>query len=119
MDRTTSDNPRPTKANPAPSPWGLGTLVALVFVAIAIGAVWYAAAQANPKLVGWHDGLDDAAPPSASNGAPADRKPMMVLYTADWCAACRQFKKNVLTDPTIAQQLGREFDRVKREGSGV
>jgi thiol:disulfide interchange protein DsbD len=41
------------------------------------------------------------------------RKPVLVLYTADWCPPCRLLKREVLSDPKIDAFLAREYVRVK------
>ena len=38
---------------------------------------------------------------------------MLVLFTADWCPPCQQLKKQVLTDPEVADYLKREYVAVK------
>jgi thioredoxin:protein disulfide reductase len=110
MNPTTADKHAPDLPQAAAPPRGFGAVVAVAIVVIATGAIWFAAARGHTPLVGWYDGLDAAAAAS-----PAAAKPQLVLYTADWCGACQQFKKAVLTDPAVAEQLGRDFVRVKMD----
>ena len=70
-------------------------------------AIWKFA-LASPSMEGW---LPDMA--SGIQTAEADAKPMLVLFTADWCPPCRQLKKDVLTDSQVAADLRDSFVLVK------
>lgn len=52
----------------------------------------------------WEEGLQQAE----SSG-----KPILALFTADWCSPCQQFKKDVLCDSEVAARLRNEFTLVK------
>jgi thioredoxin 1 len=41
------------------------------------------------------------------------QKPMLVLFTADWCPPCRTLKSDVLGDSAVAGYLEKEFTLVK------
>ncbi len=56
----------------------------------------------------WIYDLDDGFKAGAASG-----KPVLVLYTADWCPPCRELKRGVLSDHGINAFLAREFVRVK------
>jgi thioredoxin-related protein len=49
---------------------------------------------------GWNNDWNAAIAQSKSTGKPA-----LVLFTADWCPACKQFESQVLTDPKVKQYL--------------
>jgi len=49
---------------------------------------------------GWVDNWDSAVQQAKTSGKPA-----LVLFTADWCPACRQFESETLTDPQVKQYL--------------
>ncbi|MHC5028212.1 MAG: thioredoxin fold domain-containing protein [Planctomycetota bacterium] len=55
----------------------------------------------------WHVTLDDGFDASTTSG-----RPMLVLYTADWCPACKQLEAEVLEDPDVADLLEQRFETV-------
>ncbi len=59
---------------------------------------------------GWLHDLD-----AGVDAADASGKPMLVLYTADWCPPCRELKRNVLSDPHIDAFLRQNYVRVKMD----
>lgn len=87
--------------------WGLAVLVV-------VGA-WLAvldlrAGQGGDKeiMVGWQDGID------AGRAVAAEQdRPMIVLFTASWCAPCQQFKDRVLHDAGVEQMLAERFVAVQ------
>jgi thiol:disulfide interchange protein len=49
---------------------------------------------------GWNNDWNAAIAQSRSTGKPA-----LVLFTADWCPACRQFESQTLADSKVKQYL--------------
>ncbi len=41
------------------------------------------------------------------------RKPMLVLYTADWCPPCQELKRTVLGNPLVMEPLKERYVLVK------
>lgn len=90
---------------PVERPFNMTPLVILaVAAALALGG-W--------KVLGsfqgaWLHDLD-----SGIEAAQASGKPMLVLFTADWCPPCRQLKNQVLSDREVDALLSEQCVRVK------
>ena len=85
----------------------VGLIIIVGILAIALG-LWQFFEAAPSSLTGWHHDLDSGIKASEATG-----KPMLVLFTADWCPPCRQLKKNVLTTHSVASYLQDQFVTVK------
>ena len=91
------------------SPGG-GIAIRLFVVVLIVAGIFmfWRFAGSGASLHGWHQDIDSAMDEAESSG-----KPIYVLYTADWCPPCRQFKKDVLTNQDVSQLLESKFVRVK------
>ena len=65
-----------------------------IAVLVLAGAVSGCASTGGPRWLAYT--VEDAA---------AQRKPLVVEFYADWCAPCRVFERNVLTEPRVRQML--------------
>ncbi len=91
-------------------------LLILLAVVVGLGATGWRVI--GPSVVGagsggssggrWVHDLDAGFKAGAASG-----KPVLVLYTADWCPPCRLLKREVLSDPAIDAFMARVFVRVK------
>jgi thiol:disulfide interchange protein DsbD len=97
-----SQNPATDNAS---SSRGLARVVMLAIVigAIVIGWRWLGPRGALAHA-GWGYDWDAAVVQSKSSGKPA-----LVLFTADWCPACRQLESQVLSKSDVQQYLKENF----------
>jgi thiol:disulfide interchange protein DsbD len=91
---------------------GLGVVMG-VLAMVAIGGIsWWmlagAGAATDAPIDGWHPTIDDGFA-----AAEADGRPVLVMFTADWCPPCRRFKSHVLGNDDVEAVLDRDFVRVK------
>ena len=42
---------------------------------------------------------------AALSKSRAEKKPLMIDFTADWCAACHEFEEQVFQDPKVARVI--------------
>jgi len=56
---------------------------------------------------GWTQDWNSAVAQSKSTGKPA-----LVLFTADWCPACKQFESQVLADAKVKKYLSEHYTLV-------
>jgi thiol:disulfide interchange protein len=84
-------------------------LIALAVFVCAVAVAWRFLGGPRSALAGqgWNSDWDDAVLQSNSTGKPA-----LVLFTADWCPACRQFESEVLTDSQVKQYLRENYTLV-------
>jgi thiol:disulfide interchange protein DsbD len=96
-------------ADTTPPPTGraryLGWVVALVLVGVAwAGAVALRAGTDPVPLDGWQPGLD-----AGTAQAEAQGRPMLVMFTADWCGPCQTLKKDVIQTPAVRAAIDAGF----------
>ena len=91
-----------TSAKPNPlryAGWG----VALMLVAVAWAGAF--ALRATPvHLDGWQPGLD-----AGMQAAEEQGRPMLLMFTAEWCGPCQQLKKDVIQTPLAEQAIADGF----------
>lgn len=82
-----------------------GWIVAFVLVGVAwAGAVALRAGTAPVHLDGWQPGLEAGMTEAESQG-----RPMLVMFTADWCGPCQTLKKEVIQTPAVQQAIADGF----------
>jgi thiol:disulfide interchange protein len=83
-----------------------GGLKAILIVILVVGAFfgyrsWRGGSSALAAWNGnWEKGVDDSH---------AQKKPQLVLFTADWCPACKDFEENVLSRKDVTAKLQEQF----------
>ncbi len=86
------------------------TTTPALFVLLIVGSLLAAWKITGPALAwsNWYDNLGEGMEVSQ-----AASKPVLVLYTADWCEPCHQFKREVLSVREILDYLHEEYVCVK------
>ncbi|HEV8604571.1 MAG TPA: thioredoxin family protein [Tepidisphaeraceae bacterium] len=83
-----------------------GGLKAMVIVIVVVGAFfayrgWRGGSSALAAWNGnWEQGVDQSH---------AQKKPQLVLFTADWCPACNDFEEKVLSRKEVTAKLQEQF----------
>ncbi|MFI4859780.1 MAG: thioredoxin family protein [Phycisphaerales bacterium JB063] len=102
--------PQPTDPSPAPAVaptrlthlgWGIALLV------VALSWVGACAIRGNTQPVpldGWQAGLD-----AGMDAAAEAERPMLVMFTADWCGPCQALKKEVIQTPTARAAIDQGY----------
>ena len=96
---------------PAPPPRRSNGVIGLIVIIALFAVIAYAARQAlgpTTALADWGHDWDQAIDSAAGSG-----KPMLVLFTADWCNPCQELKRDVLTASDVAPILKRDFTLLK------
>jgi protein disulfide-isomerase len=76
-------------------------IVVAIVLALTASLAWDLYRTATAKdLVPWRSDLTAAAAE-----AQADERPMLLYFTADWCGPCRMMRRDVYSDPDIAQRI--------------
>jgi len=81
--------------------------IVLMIVLVVLGA-GIAAWKAHWPGGDWEHDFDAGLDTAENTG-----KPMLVLYTADWCPPCRTLKRTVLQEPEVVDQLKQRYVLVK------
>lgn len=82
--------------------------VILVFVVGAYLLDIGRSASAGEDLVPWEMGMARGSELAQETG-----KPMLVNFTADWCPPCQQMKREVFSQPAVAEAITDGFVPVK------
>ncbi len=85
----------------------LGVLLSRGFVLPPVSLGVGAASQASPTVT-WMS--DEAA---ARARAQAEGKPLLIDFTAEWCAACHELERYTFSDPTVAAAIRDGFVAVR------
>ena len=97
--------PRELEITSAGPGW-IKPVVLLLVVALLGGGI--AAWKAHGPGGTWEHDFDAGLDAAESTG-----KPMLVLYTADWCPPCRTLKRTVLREPEVVDPLKQRYVLVK------
>jgi thiol:disulfide interchange protein DsbD len=84
-----------------------GKLILLVILIALATMLWRSGPKDAMASSGWINDWNAAIAQSKSTGKPA-----LVLFTADWCPACKQFESQVLTDPKVKEYLQNNYTLV-------
>ena len=76
------------------------TIIFIVFAGLVLVGWRYSGPHHALADGGWIDDWDRAV-----EQAKTSDKPALVLFTADWCPACRQFESETLADPKVQEYL--------------
>jgi thiol:disulfide interchange protein DsbD len=86
----------------------LANTICFILVAAALVAGWRYLRPASALASGdWLTDWDQAVEKSRATGKPA-----LVLFTADWCPACRQFETQTLSDEQVQKYLRQNYTLV-------
>ncbi len=86
--------------------------------ATSVAAVVFAIALVAPKS-GAHSGLDwQPYNPAGLAAATKSGRPVMVDFTAKWCAACKELEKGPFSDQTVIDAAAK-FDRLRVDGTNT
>jgi len=77
-----------------------------VFIGILIFCAFFAYRRwhGSSAMAAWQDNWEKGVDQSLSN-----KKPQLVLFTADWCPACNQLEENVLSQKEVTDKLKESF----------
>lgn len=100
---STSEIPEQSTRRP-----GLAMTIGGILLAALLLFVARAYLSPGHAMAGWETNWDAGITRSAETG-----KPMLVLFTADWCGPCRQLKSEVLSEPAVAQRLQSDYVLIK------
>ena len=108
-EQTPSSHTTHPGSSPAPSisrrpAWlGWGAALALVIVAWA-AAVAYRGGGTKAELTGWEPGIE-----AGQEKAQELDRPMLLMFTADWCEPCQRVKREILTQPEVQDVLMQQY----------
>jgi len=95
-----------TLDTPQGNPKAKFLLVAILAIACFVGWRYFGPRNALASA-GFDDDWDKSVEQSRASGRPA-----LVLFTADWCPACRQFEGDALADADVQRYIREKFTPV-------
>lgn len=82
--------------------------VAKFAAGLCAAAFFLTAAPALAADIYWHESYSEALMVSQE-----ENKPLMVVFTADWCVFCKKLENQTFTDPAVAKLVNSKFIAVK------
>jgi thioredoxin:protein disulfide reductase len=80
-----------------------GVAMAVIGAALAWTS-WELPAEAPPPVPGQLALTWESSEKSATARATAEKRPLLVDFTADWCTACKELSKETFADPRVMQK---------------
>ena len=101
------DDHMPEPAPPRTAP-NVGALVVVMLIVVGSLGAWAMNGGPQSAAGGWYPdigmGMDEAV---------ERERPVLILFTADWCPPCQRLKREVLADGLVQDYLEREYVCVK------
>lgn len=106
---TPEDEHAPLIEEVASKPKGSGLSVFITFLIIGVSCVliWLVFSPSGAQAA-WYDSINEGTAQAEAAG-----KPMLVLYTADWCPPCKMLIKQTFPDEQVAQYLADNYILIK------
>ena len=92
---------------PDPKKSGLPAFFVFFIIGVSCLLIWLVFSPSGANAA-WYDSIDEGA-----MQAELVRKPMLVLYTADWCPPCKMLKKQTFPDNKVAKYLKENYILIK------
>jgi thioredoxin-related protein len=103
--------PNPEHPEPAhQGPTGTAKTIFIVLLVLAAIGIYRKWGGPSSSMAAWQSNWEKAVDESQEK-----KKPIMVLFTADWCPACNQFKDKVLSRNDITEKLKENFVLAKMD----
>lgn len=78
------------------------------YMASVLALMFLLAAPAFAADINWQSSYQEALAVSKT-----ENKPIMVIFTADWCVFCKKLENQTLTDPKVIRLINNNFVAVK------